>query len=141
MKSRIRVIGVAAGVLMLAGVQNAGAQLLNAVEFTTAFPFTVGNATVPAGSYTITPDDDNPAVLEMAGAHEAVLFETKPTEARDVPSRTEVVFLRYGDTYVLKNIWIQGLNSGAETNAAEGERHAEKHHGSKSEQRVAARQK
>ena len=75
MKSWVHSIGIAGGILMLVGIQDASAQLLNTVEFTTSFPFTVGNATVPAGSYTIRPDGDNPQVLELTGKNASVLFQ------------------------------------------------------------------
>ena len=125
--------------LVLAGVQNASAQIVYPVEFTTSFPFTVGNATVPAGSYTIRPDDDNPAILELTGAHTAVLFETEGKQARETPAKTEVVFKRYGAGYVLKDVFLAGSNNGAETISTEGERHAAKHGRPEQEQRVEAR--
>jgi len=139
MTSLVRSFGMAAGILVFAGVQNASAQIVYPVEFTTSFPFTVGNASVPAGSYTIRPDDDNPAILELTGAHTSVLFQTEDLAARQTPSKTEVVFKRYGAGYVLKDIFLAGSNNGAETIAAEGERHAAKHGGPEQEQRVAAR--
>jgi hypothetical protein len=139
MRSLVRSIYIAGGILMLAGVQNASAQIIDRVEFTTAFPFTVGHATVPAGSYTITPDDDNPQFLQLRGDHVGVFFQTENTEARELPSKTEVVFKKYGDGYLLKEIWIAGLNSGAETMAAEPEKHMAKHLAAKADQRVAAR--
>jgi hypothetical protein len=77
MKAFFRSIGIAGVILVLAGVQNASAQITNLVEFTTAFGFTVGNATVPAGSYTIRPDDDAPNILIMTGAHGDVIFQTE----------------------------------------------------------------
>ena len=141
MTSFVRSIGIAAGFLVLASVQNASAQVTDPVTFTTSFPFTVGYATVPAGSYTIRPDDDNPAVFELTGAHTSVLFQTENASARETPSKTEVVFKRYGDGYVLKNIWVEGSTSGAETLAVEGERHAAKNQGLQSEQHVAATKK
>ena len=138
MTSLIRTIGIAGGILMLAGVQNAGAQITeNGVKFTTSFPFTVGNTTVPAGSYTIRPDDDDPGIFELSGAHTSVLFNTENVQARKTPSKSEVVFQRYGDGYVLKDIWVEGSDTGAETTAAEGERHVAKNHGSATEHRVA----
>jgi hypothetical protein len=139
MRSLVRSIGIAGGLLMLAGVQNASAQIAYPVEFTTSFPFTVGAATVPAGSYTIRPDDDNPEMLLLTGSRASVFFQTENKDARQMPSKTEVVFNRYGDKYVLKDIWVEGETSGAESMAAEGERHMAKHPGSNSEQRVAAR--
>jgi hypothetical protein len=141
MTSFVGSIGIAAGFLVLASVQNASAQVTDPVTFTTSFPFTVGYATVPAGSYTIRPDDDNPSVFELTGAHTSVLFQTENASAGQTPAKTEVVFKRYGDGHVLKNIWVEGSTSGAETLAVEGERHAAKNHGSQSEQHVAATKK
>lgn len=140
MTSLVRSIGIAGGILVLAGVQNASALITDTVEFTTSFPFTVGSATVPAGSYTIRPDDDNPKILLLTGAHTAVFFETDNAEAREMPSKTEVVFKRYGDGYVLKDIWMAGSNSGAESVAAEAERHVARGE-SKGDYRVGARKK
>ena len=141
MTSLLRSLAIAVGILVLAGVQNASAQIDHPVEFTTSFPFTVGNATVPAGSYTIRPDDDDPAILELTGPHTSVLFETEDVEARQTPSKTEVVFTRYGAGYVLKDIFLAGSNSGAQTITVEGERHAAKQPGLEAEQRLEARKK
>src|SRR3979490_310342 len=113
MRSLVRSIYIAGGILMLAGVQNASAQIIDRVEFTPAFPFTVGHATVPAGNYTITPDFDNPQFLQLTGDHVAVFFQTENTEARTLPSKSEVVFKRYGNGYLLKEIWVAGTNEGA----------------------------
>jgi hypothetical protein len=141
MKSLIRSIGIAGGVLVLAGVQNASAQVVDPVEFTTSFPFTVGYATVPAGTYTIRPDNDDPAMFELTGAHGAVLFQTENTDARQTPSQSEIVFKRYGDRYVLKDIWEAGSMDGAETVSVEGERHLAKSQDAAGEERVATHKK
>jgi hypothetical protein len=130
---------MAAGLCLIAGIQNASAQVDDPVEFTTAFPFTVGYGTVPAGSYTIRPDDDNPGILELQGRATTVFFQAQNTEARKAPSETEVVFKHYGDSYILKDIWVAGSSTGAETLVSEGERHATKQYGSASEERVQAR--
>jgi hypothetical protein len=140
MTSLFRSIGIAGGILLLAGVQSASAQILDAVEFTTSFPFTVGNTTVPAGRYTITPDEDNPEILRLSGARTSVLFEMDSAQAREAAPKTEVVFKRYGDGYVLKDIWVAGSDTGAEAKALEGERHMAKS-GSEREHHVAARKK
>ena len=139
MTSFVRSIGIAAGILMLAGIQNASAQVTDPVEFTTSFPFTVGYASVPAGRYTIRPDDDNPGIFQLTGARTNVLFQTENTSTREAPSKTEVVFKRYGDGYVLKDIWVAGSTTGVEVIAVEGERHMTKNGGVESEQRVTAR--
>jgi len=124
---------------MLAGIQNASAQITNPVEFTTTFTFTVGNATMPAGAYTIRPDDDNPDILQLTGKQGSVLFQTDAARAGRPAPKTEVVFKRYGDAYILKNVWLEGSDEGAETLPQEGERHVTKHGSSATEQRIAAK--
>jgi hypothetical protein len=139
MKSFVRSIGMAGGILVLAGIQNASAQITNPVEFTTAFPFTVGNSIMPAGSYTLRPDDDNTAILLLAGKQGSVFFETNAAQADRPAAKTEVVFKRYGDAYILKSVWLEGSDEGAEALPQEGERHVAKHASAATEQRVAAK--
>jgi len=141
MKAFFRSIGIAGGILVLAGVQNASAQITNSVEFTTSFGFTVGNTTVPAGSYTVRPDDDDPNILVLTGAHADVLFQTENKTQKSTPSKTEVIFNRYGDGYVLKGIQVEGSDTGYVTIPVEGERHATKRGASKGEQRLAGKKK
>jgi hypothetical protein len=141
MRSFVRSISIASGILMLTGIQQASAQIDTSVEFTTSFPFTVGNSKVPAGSYSIRQDEDNPNVLELSGGRTAVLFEADNPQAPRTPAKTEVVFSRYGDGYVLKDVWVEGSDMGYEARSAEGERHAAKHGDSKNEQRVSGHRK
>jgi hypothetical protein len=140
MRSLVRSIGIAGGILLCAGVHNASAQIGEPVEFTTSFPFTAGYATLPAGSYTITPDDDSPSMLRVSGAHTSVYVETQNAEPSQIPAKTEVVFKRFGSGYVLKEIWIEGSNEGAETVPVEAEHHLAKSE-SKGDQHVAARKR
>jgi hypothetical protein len=58
----------------------------------TSFPFTVGSTTLPAGSYAIRPDDDNPQMLHLTGGHVSLFFETNRAQATQTPSKIEVVF-------------------------------------------------
>jgi hypothetical protein len=141
MKLFVRSMGLAAGFLLLAGVQQARAQITDQVEFTTTFPFTVGYANVPAGTYSIRPDSDTTGILELSGAHVGVLFLTDAKETSRPSAKTEIVFQRYGEGYVLKDIFVEGSTTGAEALAAEAEKHLAKHGQSKGEHRVAARKK
>jgi hypothetical protein len=141
MRSVVRSITLAGGILAIANAQSASAQIVNQLEFTTAFPFTVGNATVPAGTYTITPDAGDPTILELAGPTTAVFVATESAHSRETPSKDEVVFKRYGTGYVLKSIWVQGSDTGYVTVSAEGERRAAKRGDAASEERIAARKK
>jgi hypothetical protein len=141
MRSFVRSISIASGLLILAGVQQASAQIDTLVEFTTSFPFTVGNSKVPAGTYSIRQDEDSSNVLELSGGRTAVFFEADNPQAPRTPAKTEVVFSRYGDGYVLKDVWVEGSDMGYEARRAEGERHAAKDGDSKDEQRVSGHRK
>jgi hypothetical protein len=138
MKSFVRCIGIAAALLLLTGVHQASAQVISPIEFTTTFPFAVGYANVPAGTYTIRPDDDDPAILRLTGGQVGVLFLTNNVSTPDAAAKTEVVFKRYGDSYVLKDVWMQGSDTGAEALAVEAERHAVARGAAKADYRVAA---
>ena len=124
MKSFVRSIVIAAGFLVVIGVHQASAQVTGSIEFTTTFPFAVGYANVPAGTYTLRPDDQDPGVLELTGKNVSVLFLTDTIEAREPSATSEIVFKRYGNGYVLKDVWMQGSTTGAEAIAAEAEKHA-----------------
>lgn len=141
MKTLIRSVVVAGVLLVLVGVRPASAQIIGQVEFTTAFPFTVGNATVPAGSYTINPDLDNPQILELTGSNIGMFFQVTNAEAPQGPTKTEVVFKRYGQRYVLHGIWLAGSPDGVETTMAEAETHYAKQGTPTGEQRVEGRRK
>jgi hypothetical protein len=123
----------------LSGAALAHAQVTDPVEFTTSFPFTVGNTTMPAGSYEIRRDTDNGSVyrIESAKKHIGTLFEVEPTSMKTPPAKTEVVFKRYGQGYVLKSVWEEGSSEGVETVVVEAERHHVKNGGTPTEHRVA----
>jgi hypothetical protein len=138
MTTLIRSVVVAGVFVVLVGVQTASAQITTPVEFTTAFPFTVGNASVPAGSYTISPDPDNGQILELTGSNTGVFFQAANVETAKDPSKTEVVFRQYDGGYVLHAVWIAGTRDGIEANMAEPEKHHAKHGGPTGEKRVEA---
>jgi hypothetical protein len=107
-----------------------GVQISNRVTFKTTFPFTVGNTKFPAGSYSIEPMDDNREMMEITSADGKIsaMFETTPTELPSTPSKGEVVFKRYGDNYVLSEIYEPGSKTGAISIKS----HAERQHAKKS---------
>ena len=125
----------------VSGAAVAHAQVTDPVEFTTQFAFTVGNTTMPPGSYEIRRDTDNGTVyrIESAKKHIGTLFEVEPTSMNKPPAKTEVVFKRYGQGYVLKSVWEEGSSDGIQTVVAEAERHHVKHGGNVSETRISAK--
>jgi hypothetical protein len=118
-------IAAVMGFVLLAGASMATAQLAGTVKFSTTFPFTVGNRVLPAGSYTVTSDDDAPyafAVIEGSGVR--VFWDIRPAEASRDAAKTEVVFTQLGKDHILKSVWVEGSTDGIETAAAEPERQA-----------------
>jgi hypothetical protein len=128
-------------VATVSGAALAHAQVSDPVEFTTTFPFTVGNTTMPAGAYEIRRDTDNGTVyrIESAKKHIGTLFEVEPTSVKKAPAKSEVVFKRYGQGYVLKSVWEEGSTDGIETAMVEAERHHVKGGGTVTETRIPAR--
>ena len=124
---------------MISGAGLAHAQVSDPVEFTTTFGFTVGNTTMPAGAYKITRDTDNGVVYRIEGKHIGTLFEVEPTTVTKAPAKTEVVFKRYGQGYVLKSVWEEGSNEGVQTVVQEAERHHVKGGGTVTETRISAK--
>jgi len=47
-------------------------------------------------------DDDNPQILELTGAHTSALIQAQGTEAPKPSDKTDLVFKRFGDRYVLR---------------------------------------
>ena len=71
MTSVTRRVMVFTAVTTVAGASLAHAQVSDPVEFTMPFAFTVGNTTMPAGSYEIRRDTDNGTVYRIECAEEA----------------------------------------------------------------------
>jgi hypothetical protein len=133
-------IMVFTAVATVGGATLANAQVVDPVEFTTAFPFSVGNTRLPAGRYEIRRDEDDPALYRIEGRDNRVgtFFAVEPASLPKTPKKTEVVFKRYGEGYVLKSVWEAGDADGFQTALAEPERHHVKHGGTVTEERVSA---
>ena len=89
------------------------AQMENGVRFDAPFAFYVGDAKMPAGSYTVTQPDGNLAVLlvqDADGSHSAFIA-FRPVNQDSAPSETMVGFKRYGDFDFLSHIMVRGENS------------------------------
>ena len=75
MKTLVRCVLLAAGFGLVAAVSPANAQIYEELRFKTTFPFMVGRATLPAGTYSVSPAfDGNGALLEIRGDRHAALF-------------------------------------------------------------------
>jgi hypothetical protein len=83
------------------------------VDFKMSSPFSVGNVTFPAGSYSIRKQPEDLWTLEIwsDNGHSAFV-ECDPLDADTPPAKTELTFHKYGNTLFLKQIWIAGNTSG-----------------------------
>jgi hypothetical protein len=140
MKSVACRVMVFTAVATVAGATFAHAQVADPVEFSTSFAFTVGNSTMPPGHYEIRRDSDNPTVyrIQESKKHIGTLFEVEPTSTSKPAPKTEVLFKRYGENYVLKSVWEEGSADGIQSVVAEAEKHHVKHGGTVTEQRISA---
>ena len=141
MKSVTVSLVLAGAFVAIIGVGAATAQIDSAVQFTTSFPFTAGTATLPAGSYPVTPDDLVPTVLLIRGSRARVFLNTTETTSPSLPSKTEVVFDRYKSGYALKNILVAGSEIGYAADVTVAARHLNRTGETPAEHRVAARAK
>jgi hypothetical protein len=94
------------GLLSLLSVMPLAAQIENGVDFKTTFPFYVGNAKMPAGSYKIAQSDIDSSVLQIQsndGTHSAFV-DFVPTHAEQPHSQSDVTFRKYGDTDYLNRM-------------------------------------
>jgi len=111
------------GLLSLLSVMPLAAQIDNALEFTTSFPFYAGNAKMPAGSYRISQSDIDSSVLQIQsvdGPYSAFV-DFVPTHAEQPHSQTDVTFHKYGDTDYLNRIWIDGQRFGMKVDPTKAE--------------------
>lgn len=116
------------GLLSLISVMPLKAQVGNGIQFNTPFPFYVGHAKMPAGSYTLTePDDlDRQAIMVRSndgrfGAAALVIG----TQSSQPQRQTMVVFDKYGDTLFLDKVLLSGDTSGVMVLPTKAEKRAE----------------
>ena len=113
MKKLLKLAG-ASGLLCLLFAFPATAQITNAVNFTTTFPFYAGNTKMPAGSYSITPSDYGSTLLliENSTKTHSAFIEYTPTQSETGHAATDVTFKKYGTTEFLNRIWVGGQQFG-----------------------------
>ena len=103
------------------------AQTDNQVTFETSFPFYAGDTKMPAGNYTMTPDDIAKTILiKSADGSHSVFVEYELVEPDPTPSKTEVSFNKYGATDFLGRISIVGNTYGMQILPSRAEQDAAK---------------
>jgi hypothetical protein len=116
--------------LLVAGGQGiASAQIGDTtIEADITHAFIVGNTTLPAGKYEIRAlydTDPNTFEIRSANGHTAAIFETHSAQANRTPRKTELVFNKFGDSYFLSQIWLEGSDLGNEVEKTKAEKKLE----------------
>lgn len=120
----------------------AQAQIVGDLEGNIPFPFYVGNTKLPPGKYVIqTVDNTDLKVMEIRSADDSTtaLFDVYVAEANQTPSKSELIFNKYGNRYFLEELFDEGSPSGTKViesryekrvsqAAAEAQEHVAVHH-------------
>ena len=109
------------GLLSLLSVMPLAAQIDNGVDFTTTFPFHVGNAKMPAGSYKITHMDASILQIQSNDRMHSAFIEFLPMHSAQPHPYSDVTFYKYRDTEYLNRIWVQGQEYGMKADPTKAE--------------------
>jgi hypothetical protein len=109
-------------------VRDAQAQVITPMRFRVPFAFIAGEATFPPGQYEIRPVSDDLAVLEILNstAGQSALVLIKDGAPPQHAEQSELIFDKYGDTYVLKGIWDAENQKGVIVTSTHAEKRATK---------------
>jgi len=78
------------------------------------FGFNVGSTYMPAGSYEVRALGARATVIETKDGHNRVLTMFNPAGPSKAVDETKLVFQKYGDRYVLAQIWTSTSGQGLE---------------------------
>ena len=126
MKKKVFSVALTCGLLVLISAASAYAQLPGtAVRASIPFDFSVRGKILPAGVYEIRRINDAPeglVISSLNNRHERTIFETEPVGTNRTPSRGEIIFHRYGDSYFLSEIFAGDGEMGRELRPSRRER-------------------
>jgi hypothetical protein len=91
-------------------------QIIGDLQVSIPFQFYAGNAKLPVGKYVVPLlDNSDSKVMEISSADRstAALFEVQDVEANSAPSKSELIFNKYGNRYFLTEIFDEGNPDGS----------------------------
>jgi hypothetical protein len=97
------------------GVPAVRAQIVTELDFKMTQSFTVGNTTLPAGSYTIRPvhgTDQSVIEISAVGGKPSVMVEAELTQTTGTEAGSQLIFNKYNKVLALSQIFPGGGNSG-----------------------------
>jgi hypothetical protein len=95
----------------------AHAQVVGELRANIPFQFHVGNTKLPAGEYTVRMVEDSDLTLmeiSSADGSASTLFQVQEVEASTTPTKSELIFNKYGDQYFLAQLFDEGEASGSQ---------------------------
>jgi hypothetical protein len=101
----------------------ASAQIVNGLDFTTSFPFYVGNTQMPAGAYKVTQSnmDDSILLIESADGSHSAFIDFVPTHSDTYHANSDVTFHKYDNTEYLNRLWVGGQQYGMKVEPTKAE--------------------
>jgi hypothetical protein len=100
-------------IVLLQAVPHVPAQSVR-LEANIPFEFVAGSAPLPAGQYHIEPMGSHVVRIWSADSRSSAFFQTIGVQTRNLNENGKLVFNRYGNTYLLSQIWSPGSHSGRE---------------------------
>ena len=108
---------LALGLALTLYPSKAQAQVVGDLEANIPFQFHVGNTKLPAGQYRIHPMEDSDLTLmeiSSADGSASALFQVQEIESTTTPTKSELIFNKYGDQYFLAQLFDEGEPSGSQ---------------------------
>ena len=124
MKNNFSFVLLAAALLFASTAQ---AQTLQ-VKANIPFDFVVGNTVYSAGTYTIGPATQSSNALLLDGADTRAIVMPYQCSLALPSETTKLVFERMGDTYFLRQVWVEGRTDGREFPKSKSELQMAKNH-------------
>jgi hypothetical protein len=118
MKTHVLRTSIMALVLAVAGHAQSS-QPLNA---NIPFDFVAGKATLPAGQYTVNQGGAGLIDIKLADGKAGTFLFTLTEQCGGIQTASRLVFHRYGNTYLLSQIWTAGNDCGREVPLTSRER-------------------
>jgi hypothetical protein len=127
-------VGVTMGLLSIFSVMPLTAQIGDGVKFRTTFPFYVGKAEMPAGTYIIRqPGISENEIIDFSevpvGSHDTLhsaMIVVMPTESSKPQHQSLIIFEKYGDALHFDRVSLEGFTSGVMAIPTKAEKQAEK---------------
>jgi hypothetical protein len=127
-------VGATMGLLSIFSVMPLTAQIGNGVKFTTTFPFYVGKAGLPAGTYIIRqPGISQNKIIDFSEVpvrshdtlHSAMSLVMR-TESSKPQRQSLIIFEKYGDDLHFDRVSLEGFTSGVMAIPTKAEKQAAK---------------